>query len=231
MSVRVDTTSLITGACVVGNRGLGLPGSVIRGATATGAHGPGFLYNDLTSSDDGKEIRGLIVTPPSSGVFIAYEDGSFSLAGAGDGAYSFTYRLYVDGADLGTTTASVTLGASTATATVSVSVADAGDDVAAASASTPAAGGAPPVGVAVTVADTGDDVAAVSLDAAPAGGGGLALTAAEQRAMFNWVRDLAQIHGLVAGAPLVVTPTARQAGEINQSISESGVTVTVSRLS
>lgn len=111
MSVRVDSSSLIAGAVVVGDRGLGVLGSVIRSDTATGDHGPGFLFNDWDAGDDAKEFRGLIVTPPSAGTFFAHEDGSFSLTGAPDGAYSFVYRLFVDGVDLGTSTATITIGA------------------------------------------------------------------------------------------------------------------------
>lgn len=110
MSVRVDTSSLIADACVLGHRGLGVLGSVIRATTATGTHGPGYLYNDLTGADDLKEIRGLIVTPPSAGTFTAFEDGSFTLVGAPDGSYSFLYRLFADGADLGTATATIDIG-------------------------------------------------------------------------------------------------------------------------
>ena len=39
---------------------------------------------------------------------------------------------------------------------------------------------------------------------------------------------LAQVHGLIAGAPLVVTPTARTAGDLAQTITEANGTVTVS---
>ena len=117
MSCRVDST-LIAGACVVGNRGLGVLGATVRSDTATGAHGPGYLYNDWSSGDDAKEFRGLIVTPPSSGTFSAEEDGSFDLTGAPDGSYTFVYRLFVDGADLGTATASITIGAASVTGTV-----------------------------------------------------------------------------------------------------------------
>lgn len=44
------------------------------------------------------------------------------------------------------------------------------------------------------------------------------------------ILELARIHGLVAGQPLVVTPTTRSAGDINQTVTESGETVTVSRV-
>ena len=118
MSIRVDTTSLIPGAIVCGNRGLGVLGSTILADTATGDHGAGFLYNDVDSGDEGKEFRGLIVTPPSYGTFFAYEDGSFSLV-APDGSYTFVYRIYVDGVDLGTETVSITIGA-TSTASLAV---------------------------------------------------------------------------------------------------------------
>lgn len=42
--------------------------------------------------------------------------------------------------------------------------------------------------------------------------------------------ELAKIHGLVSGSPLTVTPTSRSAGGINQTVAESGETVTVTRV-
>ena len=107
MSMRYGSLPGITNH--YGSPGLGVLGSVIRATTGPGSgpHGAGYLYNDWQDSDDGKEFRGLIITPPSAGTFSAYEDGSFSLVGAPDGSYSFVYRLYVDGADLGTATASI----------------------------------------------------------------------------------------------------------------------------
>jgi hypothetical protein len=110
MSTRVDTAPLIAGSTVCGDQGLGVLGSVIRATTGTGTHGPGLLYDDWDSGDDGKEFRALIVTPPASGTLFAYEDGSFTLTGVADGTHSLTYRLFVDGADLGTATASFTVG-------------------------------------------------------------------------------------------------------------------------
>lgn len=51
----------------------------------------------------------------------------------------------------------------------------------------------------------------------------------QMQQLYRWVNDLALIHGLVAGADLVVTPTARSAGTVAQTIGTVGSTVTVSR--
>jgi hypothetical protein len=122
MSYLYDTNPQgLAGAYHFGGPGLGVLGSVIRATTASGTHGPGYLYNDWDGSgDDAKAFQGLVITPPSAGVFVAWEDGSFALTGAPDGSYSFTYRLYLDGADQGTATASITLGVANATASGSV---------------------------------------------------------------------------------------------------------------
>lgn len=108
MSLRIDTAELISGAYVIGETGLGVLGSTVP---STGLYGASFLYNDLVlPADANKEIRGLIVTPPAAGTFYAWEDGSFSLIGAPDGVYTFTYRLFVDGVDTGTATATIAIG-------------------------------------------------------------------------------------------------------------------------
>jgi hypothetical protein len=41
--------------------------------------------------------------------------------------------------------------------------------------------------------------------------------------------ELAKVHGLVESSPLVVTPTSRSAGDVAQTISQVGETVTVER--
>jgi hypothetical protein len=115
MSCRVDTSSLISGACVVGDRGHGVLASTVP---STGTHGPSFLYRHLElPADNAKEVRGLVTTPPAAGVFFANEDGSFTLTGAGDGAHPFTYSLIVDGAVIGSQTADILVGDATATVT------------------------------------------------------------------------------------------------------------------
>ena len=102
MSLRLDSTEWISGALLIGETGLGVLGSAIPSG---GTDGASYLYNDLTlPADAGKEIAGRIITPPSGGVFFAYEDGSFTFTGA-DGSYSFTYQLYVDGVATGPVTA------------------------------------------------------------------------------------------------------------------------------
>jgi hypothetical protein len=57
-------------------------------------------------------------------------------------------------------------------------------------------------------------------------------TAGQNLAEINeWMFGLARIHGLVLGTPLVVTPVSRVAGDLVQTISEAGGTVTVERTS
>lgn len=108
MRIRADIASLIPGRLVAGNRGLGCLGSAIP---ATGTNGPGYLYNDLNlPADSTKQVRGQILSPPSFGQFFAYENSAFTLKGAINGTYSFTYRLFVDGVDAGTATSTIVIG-------------------------------------------------------------------------------------------------------------------------
>lgn len=105
MSVRVDSSSLISGAVVCGHRGLGVTGAVIRATTSSGTHGAGWLYDDWDNSgDDAKEFRLLIETPPSDGALFLYEDGSFSWVPIAEGTRFCVGRLFVDGVDSGTET-------------------------------------------------------------------------------------------------------------------------------
>lgn len=56
-----------------------------------------------------------------------------------------------------------------------------------------------------------------------------ALSNAEMRQMYDWVHELALLHGLIAASPLSVTPTARNAGTVAQTITDASGTVTVTR--
>lgn len=112
MSIRVDTSSWISGAVVCGHRGLGV---LAEDIPSTGDNGGSYLYNDITlPADAGKEICGRITTWPSAGALYAYEDGSFEFTDAPDGQYSFAYQLYVDGVASGTGAVTLQVGASTA---------------------------------------------------------------------------------------------------------------------
>jgi hypothetical protein len=106
MSYRFDAP-LIASAYHFGNRGLGVLGSAIP---TTGDHGGAVLANDLVLPNDSpSEFRCLLVTPPSSGTLVLYEDGSFTFF-APDGTYSFVYRLFEDGVDRGAATVTLTIG-------------------------------------------------------------------------------------------------------------------------
>lgn len=106
-----DSSQLVSGKWVSSAyAGHGIAGAAMRATTGVGGSGPGVLYNDWDSGDDAKEFRWLIEQIPGGGQFKPSEDGSFSLTGAPDGAYSAVYRLFVDGADLGTATVSLSIG-------------------------------------------------------------------------------------------------------------------------
>lgn len=97
MSVRVDSSSLITGAVVVGDPGLGVLAEMVP---STGEHGAGYLYASLEfPADTGKEVRGLITTWPTLGTLTAFEDSSFEYDGPSD---TFAFQMYVDGVAVGT---------------------------------------------------------------------------------------------------------------------------------
>ncbi|MFT7722256.1 MAG: hypothetical protein QM788_05435 [Roseateles sp.] len=51
----------------------------------------------------------------------------------------------------------------------------------------------------------------------------------ELEAELGHVEDLAKVHGLVPGQPLMVSKTSRTAGDLAQTISDDGATVTVAR--
>lgn len=109
MSIRVGSGSLISGAVVVGNPGLGVLGSTVP---STGDNGSSILYNDLSlPADASKEVRANITTWPSSGTLFVYEDGSFEYSGSSD---TFAYQLYVDGVAVGSPVqVTLSLGATT----------------------------------------------------------------------------------------------------------------------
>lgn len=105
MSIRVDSTSWIAGAVVVGDPGLGVPAEAVP---STGEHGAGYAYAALAfPADAGKEVCGRVTSWPVSGTLTTYEDTSFEYDGP---SFSTMYQLYLDGVAVGSPqTFSVTL--------------------------------------------------------------------------------------------------------------------------
>lgn len=153
MSIRVDDTQLIAGAIVVGDPGLGV---LAQNVPSTGDAGAGYAYAYLSlPADNGKEVRGLIVTPPSAGTLTAYEDTSFVFE-APDGEYTFDWRLFIDGVDGGLKTETLGIGSTPAAITGSMSVTETGIDAFA------AYGGAiSPITGTMAVTESGHDTATI----------------------------------------------------------------------
>lgn len=108
MSLRIDTSELISGALVIGETGLGVRGDAVP---STGASGAPPLYNDISlPSEAADEFRALLVTVPAGGTFFMWEDSSFTATGYADGSYSGTYTGFKNGTSYGTATYSFTIG-------------------------------------------------------------------------------------------------------------------------
>ena len=91
MSIRVDSSSLIAGAVVVGVPGLGV---LAESVPSIGEHGPGIASTWLGPAEAGKEVRVLITQWPEVGSLFVWEDTSFEYNGPGGTAYA---QLYVEG--------------------------------------------------------------------------------------------------------------------------------------
>jgi hypothetical protein len=82
-----------------GNRGHGVLAEEIP---STGESGPAYLYPSLEfPADNGKEVRGEIVSWPSAGNLVADEYTRFEFTDAPDGTYYFDVQVYEDGAAVG----------------------------------------------------------------------------------------------------------------------------------
>lgn len=100
MSIRIGE-QLIANSVVIGVSGLGV---IAEDIPTTGVDGSGILHRTLDlPTDNGKEVRALLVTPPTNGDFSLYEDGAFTFKNAPDGNYNFTFDLYHDGVKVGDT--------------------------------------------------------------------------------------------------------------------------------
>jgi hypothetical protein len=111
---RADTSSLITGKTVAGNRGLGVLGSSVP---STGTHGPAALYEGLTSDELAAEVRAVITVQPLHGTLFMDEDSSFTYTRTDGqtGADSYTIEKFVAGVSQGTAVKSTQIGASAPT--------------------------------------------------------------------------------------------------------------------
>lgn len=95
MSIRVSTSSLISGAVVVGDPGHGVLGSEVP---TTGDHGGGIASTWLAPEALAKEVRVLITSWPETGTLFVHEDTSFEYDGP---STSFSAQLYVTGEPIG----------------------------------------------------------------------------------------------------------------------------------
>jgi len=105
------------GRRILGVPQVGIEAATIASQTATGDNGPGLLYDEsINPVNAGKQLRLVVTSPPSAGVFFAYENGSFDFSGAPDGSYSIGYDVLADDVLFGSDTATVVVGAVSATA-------------------------------------------------------------------------------------------------------------------
>lgn len=108
--IRIDSTQLISGKTIVSlYAGHGIQAQNIP---STGTNGAGYLYNDIAAQGAAStdEMRGEILTYPSSGTFSVNEDSSFSFTGASAGTYTATYRGFKNGVSYGDYTITLTIG-------------------------------------------------------------------------------------------------------------------------
>lgn len=105
------------GRRILGVPQVGIEAATIASQTATGDNGPGLLYDDaINPANAGKQLRLVVTSTPSAGVFFAYENGSFDFSGAPDGSYTIGYNVLADKVFIGSDTATVVVGAVSATA-------------------------------------------------------------------------------------------------------------------
>ncbi len=90
----------------------GLGGLGIRGDAVPdyGAAGPALQYPDISlPAEAADEFRVVLLTTPTLGTLIVYEDSSFEYSGP-DGVHTFSYAGYKNGVLYGTATVTLTIG-------------------------------------------------------------------------------------------------------------------------
>ncbi len=107
-SMRISSTSLIAGALVVGDSGLGVEGIDIP---STGQDGAAVLNQFVTlPADNDVEFRMLITSQPSAGTLITFEDSSFIYHAPVPTNDSFNYEWFKDGVSQGSDTVNLQIG-------------------------------------------------------------------------------------------------------------------------
>lgn len=110
MTVRVDSSPLISNSVVIGVAGLGIRGEDLP---TDGQDGNSILFElaDLPAEND-VEFRMLVTSQPSVGTLTTFEDGSFIWDAPVGTSDSFTVEWFKDGVTQGSETINVTIGAS-----------------------------------------------------------------------------------------------------------------------
>jgi hypothetical protein len=111
---RADTSSLVTGKTVAGNRGLGVLGSAVP---TTGTHGGGALALGLTADELTAEVRAVITVQPAHGTVVMDETSAFTYTRTDGqtGTDSFTFEKFVAGVSQGTAVKTVSIGVAAVT--------------------------------------------------------------------------------------------------------------------
>jgi hypothetical protein len=101
LAVPFDVTPLISGGELLSIYGLGI---AAQDLPSSGTDGASIAYNDgfTFPADTNKQVRIEIIEAPAFGELFVYEDTSFTYTAVVFGSDQAGYRLYVDGADLGT---------------------------------------------------------------------------------------------------------------------------------
>lgn len=108
-SLVIDTAELIAGALIIGGTSLGVLGADVP---AGGTDGPSPLYNDITLPAEAADEFRFVVTAsdlPAETLYI-FDDASFTIIGAPDGAYALTYQAWKNGQSLGTSSITIYIG-------------------------------------------------------------------------------------------------------------------------
>ena len=180
-SIRIDATSLVAGAIIVGDSGHGLLGSLVPAQSY-------FFARVALPADANKEFRGLVTRWPSVGTFVPAESGTYTYEGP---STDFDYQLYVDGIAIG--------------APVTVNLTSTVADLAGAAAAQAAAGGALEHGVPLSGSAAAQATAAAALQhGVPLFGAALAQALAGGDLLGSTIDSLrVDAASLIAGALVV----------------------------